>query len=113
MLAFNSSSLEEVFLTLSKKQDEGEPDIHSIHVRPSIMDAGFEVLTLSMKTSGKLCLLGYNAMWSTESVLKFQRNRLCPSSESKNKPSITSLWGRLQTIYLHKFGVYKLKRRNC
>jgi hypothetical protein len=44
MSAFNSSSLEEVFLTLSKKQDETNTDIHSTHVRTSVSHVGFEVL---------------------------------------------------------------------
>jgi hypothetical protein len=33
------------------------------------------------------CLLGYNALHSTESQLTFQRNMLPPSSGSKNKLS--------------------------
>jgi hypothetical protein len=63
MLAFNSSSLEEVFLTLSKKQDEAVTDTHSTHVRTSVSHAGFEVLmAVAMKTAEELYLLGYNAM---------------------------------------------------
>jgi hypothetical protein len=44
MSAFNSSNLEEVFLTLSKKQEEADTDILSTHVRTSVSHTGFEVL---------------------------------------------------------------------
>jgi hypothetical protein len=35
----------------------------------------------------EFCLLGYNAMWSVESILTFRRNMSHPSWAPKNKPS--------------------------
>jgi hypothetical protein len=44
--------LEEVFLTLSKKQEEADTAIQSTHVRTSVSHAGFEILiAVTMKTA--------------------------------------------------------------